>query len=65
LPEVGGDDVLLFSEDSSDELIQTINVLNSDDAKYQSLRQKAQQYTPVNWQTTALQIDQILTENIL
>lgn len=65
LPEVGGDDVLLFSENSPGELIKTINILNSDDVKYQSLRQKAIQYTPVNWQATALQIDQILTENIL
>jgi glycosyltransferase involved in cell wall biosynthesis len=65
LPEVGGDDVLLFSEDSPNELIKIINVLNSDDAKYQSLRQKAQQYTPVNWKATALQIDQILTETII
>ncbi|MFT6045077.1 MAG: glycosyltransferase involved in cell wall biosynthesis [Arenicella sp.] len=65
LPEVGGDDVLLFSEDSPDELFEMINVLNNNDDKYQSLRQKAQQYKPDNWQTTALQIDQILTDNIL
>ncbi len=63
LPEVGGNNVILFSHDKPNELYELTLSLVKDNKKYQNLRAKARKYQPLTWQTTAKQIDQCITSS--
>jgi len=60
LPEIGADNVILFSEKTPDELIETVCRLDLNKAEYQRLQKRAQQYVPTSWHMTARQIDDSL-----
>jgi glycosyltransferase involved in cell wall biosynthesis len=61
LPEVGADNVILFSESAPAELIETVCRLDLNKAEYERLQKRAQQYLPTSWQATARQIDESLS----